>query len=86
MDCCCIQHWQLSGNTPPQQPSGARISSAKNTLIIFICPKLHGVIRRMKYIKDQQLHINSVDMLLLYNGQQHVSATHLARLSSGCFL
>jgi len=29
-------------------------------------------------IKDQQMHFNFIEVLLLYCGHQHVSATHVA--------
>jgi len=32
----------------------------------------------MKYIKGQQMHFNGTDVLLLYYGHQHVSASHVA--------
>jgi len=51
-------------------------------LIILICSILHVLIRCIKCIKDQQLHLTFIYMLLLSNGQQHVSVTHLARLTS----
>ena len=31
----------------------------------------------MKYVKHQQMHFNFIDLLLLYCGYQHVSATHV---------
>jgi hypothetical protein len=56
MDCCCTEHWQLSGSTPLQQLSGARLSSAKSTLIVLICSIRHGIFRCIKCIK--QLYFN----------------------------
>jgi hypothetical protein len=31
-----------------------------------------------KYIKVQQMHFNYIDIILMYYGHQHVSATHVA--------
>ena len=37
-----------------------------------------ALIGHIKYIEDQQMHFNFIDVFSLYYGVQHVSATHAA--------
>ena len=48
-------------------------------LHIYFFWQLHWrYIKCLKCIKDQQINLNFIDVLLLYYGRQHVSATHVA--------
>jgi len=35
-------------------------------------------------LKDQQMHFGFMDVILLYSGHQHVSATHMATFRVVC--
>ena len=47
--------------------------SYESDMLIF-----HALIRCIKYIKDQQMHLNFNDVPVLYYGHQNVSAIHMA--------
>jgi len=40
----------------------------------LMCSIFLAFIRCIKYIKDQQMHLNFIDLLLLYYAEQHVLA------------
>jgi hypothetical protein len=48
------------------------------TNVMYLVHSLfRALIRGTKYIKDQQMHSNFIDVLLFYFGYQHVSAFHV---------
>lgn len=53
-------------------------SEVKLNSISLLCSIFLAFIRCIKCMKYQQMHFNFTDVLFLYYGQQHVSATHAA--------
>jgi len=48
------------------------------TNVIHLAHSLfRALIKCIKYIKDQEIHFNFIDIVLLYCGYQYVSAIHL---------
>jgi hypothetical protein len=53
-------------------------TSKTDQYISLVCPIFRVLNRCTKCIKDQQIHCYFINVLLLYYGHQHVSASHVA--------